>query len=1012
MLREALSATLSELPPQFHAERAELLELLRRVGILHRSPTQPVLSRDGTSARWMLDSLSVTLTPRGAELAGRCVLELLKRFDGRQIATYGLTAVPILQACLLQSGGRFRGLLVRKERKAHGSLKLIEGPIDKAEPVILIDDSVSSGMSMEEACARLEEHGLRVEGGVCLVRFGWDGGYASMQERGYHVEAVYDIWDDFIYHMEDEYKPPANPTKCFPDFEWSDARAPEGLHPAELARFAMSEFLTSGRLPRAPERLDAEYDSTGGAWVSVRSRKDIHLRHAREGFWHFPCEARGTTAEDVLMASLLTAVRLPEGRDGLEVIEQSGIAVTFFTALERCTVGQLDNDRYGIVVRSLERPSQMGGALPRMPGITNEWHQFQHARRKNGGLLSFEPYEIYRHDVIKAIEPEMNWQPTGVPSGDKPAWHENREVCTPLAARARAIAISRLVKHTEATSALLASDEMSASDETREIDSLYVTVYVKGRLRGCMGGAVHELEADLQRFTVAALDDARFDADTAPTDADDVATTNVDENDADENDVDENDADENDIAATDVDDVAVSVSLLFHPLEIGECTPEEVVQYVRHGQQALMAYQGESVGLMLPFVASMFNLDALGLAHATLQKAELTEPPFYWCRFDCVTWLADACGVHRLVGGFALTEAPPTAGLNELLTRRAELHTQYLLRHQRPDGTLFTEYEPFQNRLYEGIDLPRQAHAAWVLARTSRIMRGEALEVAADKAIEYLLRAATEGEDGLWLEAPGHTSSVAELAFLLLALCERRDARGALHPLAGRIAATLWNRVSLPHGRVDTHRSPDESADEFQDYYAGQALLALGAAAEPHISDADHVFAADEEKLRGSFLYYRHRFRYKRNFGQVSWYAQAFARWWRVTRDERFAAFVFEITDWILNYQQEHTGAFINDHQPETPGYTTAVYLEGVGAALNLATALADEQRRHTYTQAYTRGLRFLDRLVIQTRDASLLPSPDYAIGGLRRAIHYSEIRTDFVQHALSAVLECYDLSQ
>src|ERR1044072_7315646 len=181
MLRDALSTTLALLPEDFHSARAELLEILRQRGILHRSSTQPVLARDGTSARWMLDSLAVTLSPRGAELAGRCLLELLKRFDGKQIATYGLTAVPIVQSCILQSGGRYHGLLVRKERKKHGSLKLIEGSIDPYEPTILIDDSISSGMSMEEGCKTLEEAGLRVEGGICLVRFGWYGGYALMQ---------------------------------------------------------------------------------------------------------------------------------------------------------------------------------------------------------------------------------------------------------------------------------------------------------------------------------------------------------------------------------------------------------------------------------------------------------------------------------------------------------------------------------------------------------------------------------------------------------------------------------------------------------------------------------------------------------------------------------------------------------------------------------------------------------------------------------------------------------------
>jgi len=43
--------------------------------------------------------------------------------------------------------------------------------------------------------------------------------------------------------------------------------------------------------------------------------------------------------------------------------------------------------------------------------------------------------------------------------------------------------------------------------------------------------------------------------------------------------------------------------------------------------------------------------------------------------------------------------------------------------------------------------------------------------------------------------------------------------------------------------------------------------------------------------------------------------------------------------------------------------------------------------------------------LIIQERDGSILPNIDYALGGLRQGIYYSEIRTDFVQHSLSAIL-------
>jgi orotate phosphoribosyltransferase len=136
-------------------EREELLGLLLERGILQRSETQPVLSRDGSSARWMLDSLAVTLTPRGAELAGRLVLERLQRFDGRQLAAYGLTAVPILQSAVLQSNGRYKGLLVRSERKPHGSQKLIEGQFDPDELVILIEDSIGRAFRSwrKQACA-------------------------------------------------------------------------------------------------------------------------------------------------------------------------------------------------------------------------------------------------------------------------------------------------------------------------------------------------------------------------------------------------------------------------------------------------------------------------------------------------------------------------------------------------------------------------------------------------------------------------------------------------------------------------------------------------------------------------------------------------------------------------------------------------------------------------------------------------------------------------------------------
>jgi AMMECR1 domain-containing protein/orotate phosphoribosyltransferase len=954
---------LASLPERFQSDRSELLDLLLGHGILHRTPSQPVLSRDGTSARWMLDSLPVTLSSRGAQLAGRCVLELLKQFDGTQIATYGVTGVPILESCVVQSGGRYSGLLVRKERKQHGSQKLIEGRIDPDEPTILIDDSISSGMSMEEGCKILEGAGLRVEGGIALVRFGWYGGYAVMQERGYHVAAVYDIWEDFMSRMEGEQLPLRNPSKWFPDFAWSASGAPEGLHPARLARAVLREYLQSGLLLRPPERLDRTCDSAGGVWVSVRSRENIYHRHARDGFWHFPGEDRWSAAEGIVRACVRTAYELPRGDEGIRLIDDSSIAVTFFGELEECSVGQLDNDKYGIVVCSRERRSRMGGALPRMPGIGNEWDQFQHARRKNGELVSFEPFTVYRHQVTKAVEPDAAWQPTGVPLDDRSLWCEDPAICGPVAERARDLAVAAICGAAETTAPL--GDDLRA----KGLDSIYVTVYVRGHLRGCMGTVVKECDNDIRKLTRAALQDRRFGDEPA----------------------------EGRPA-----DVAVTVSLLFNPLELGCFSPDEVASRVRHGRHALMVYQNDRVGLLLPFVAVTNNLDRSEFIAEVIDKAGITRPPYYWCRFECATWLADSRGISLLEGGFPRRAEPmPLAARVDTL---ATLQLNYLMRQQKADGSLYFFYEPFQDRLHQGISAPRLAHGAWVLARACNVFGGPELESARDRILDCHLNMVREADDGVWLESGDEPASVSEVSFLLLALCEARD-REKWRGLAANLAATLWSAVNA-HGRICTHRAPGHADEAYQDYFPGQVLLALAAAHRSGVADLR------ESGLDRAFKYYRHRFRYRRNFGQVSWLMQAFGAWWEATRKSNFADLVFEVGDWIVQYQQETTGAFINDHQPDTPGYTTALYLEGIAVGAKLAGWLNDERRQRCYLESLNRGFAFVERLTIQQRDAALLPNAEFALGGLRQSLYASEIRVDFVQHSLSAMLEAHSLAE
>ena len=483
-----------------------------------------------------------------------------------------------------------------------------------------------------------------------------------------------------------------------------------------------------------------------------------------------------------------------------------------------------------------------------------------------------------------------------------------------------------------------------------------------------MGTVVKHLDDDIRKITRAALQDQRFDdqpAEGGP------------------------------------DEVAVTVSLLFSPLELGAFSPEDVASRVRHGRHALMVYQHNRVGLLLPFVAVTNNLNRSEFIAEVIDKAGITRPPYHWCRFECASWLADRQGISLLEGAFPRRSSPlPFAAC---VDRLATLHVNYLIRQQQDDGSLYFFYEPFQDRLHQGITASRLAHAAWVLARACNVLGGPELEDARDRIIAVPLgrRAARRGR---------------------LLAGERRRAglgRGSLIPAVGvvrdpgsrsgkRIGRESRGNVvvdwSAPTAGYAPIGLPVEADEAYQDYFPGQVLLALAAAHRSGVADRR------ERALERAFTYYRHRFRYRRNFGQVSWLMQAFSAWWEATRNPLFAECVFEVGDWILQYQQETTGAFINDHQPDTPGYTTALYLEGIAAGARLAGSLHDERRQRRYLESLDRGFAFVERLTIQQRDAALLPNAAFAIGGLRQSIYASEVRVDFVQHSLSAILDAQAL--
>ncbi|MCA9792380.1 MAG: hypothetical protein KC910_11315, partial [Candidatus Eremiobacteraeota bacterium] len=176
--------------------RERLRRRLVTNGFLRATPGQPIVLRDGAPAPWILYLWNESLESEGAGLMADCFLAELQHFRSRQLACLGYTGMPMLLGCLLKGEG-YSGLCVRDERKPHGTCRRVDGPGDRSQPVVVLDDSISSGHNMTRAIEALEQEGFTVEGALCLVRFPWRGGFERLESLGYQCRAVFDdVWTD------------------------------------------------------------------------------------------------------------------------------------------------------------------------------------------------------------------------------------------------------------------------------------------------------------------------------------------------------------------------------------------------------------------------------------------------------------------------------------------------------------------------------------------------------------------------------------------------------------------------------------------------------------------------------------------------------------------------------------------------------------------------------------------------------------------------------------------------
>ena len=134
-----------------------------------------VVLSSGREADWYVDLRRITLDAVAAPLVGQVMLELTADLDFDAVGGLTLGADPVAAAMLHAAAARGRRLdafVVRKEGKAHGLQRRIEGPDVAGRRVLAVEDTSTTGGSVLTAVQALREAGAEVVGVAVIVERG------------------------------------------------------------------------------------------------------------------------------------------------------------------------------------------------------------------------------------------------------------------------------------------------------------------------------------------------------------------------------------------------------------------------------------------------------------------------------------------------------------------------------------------------------------------------------------------------------------------------------------------------------------------------------------------------------------------------------------------------------------------------------------------------------------------------------------------------------------------------
>ena len=117
----------------------------------------------GAKSSYYIDIKRASTDPKVLKIIARNMAENLKKSGLKidRIAGVVLGSVPLAAALALETGIPY--VMIRKEKKDHGTGKLIEGVLNAGDSVLVVEDIITSAGSSMKAIETLRAEGAKVE---------------------------------------------------------------------------------------------------------------------------------------------------------------------------------------------------------------------------------------------------------------------------------------------------------------------------------------------------------------------------------------------------------------------------------------------------------------------------------------------------------------------------------------------------------------------------------------------------------------------------------------------------------------------------------------------------------------------------------------------------------------------------------------------------------------------------------------------------------------------------------